>query len=210
MSKADKRRKKILKQKSNGFVLGNGVSRKSININDLKLHGKVYACNAVYRDYRVDYLVSVDTKMVLEIAESNYHHNNEVWTNENNAYHAIPNLNYFKPTLGWSSGPSALHLASSHNYNTIYILGFDFRGINRCFNNIYADTRNYKSSTDRETYYGNWLRQMIITLENNPTINYIRVIDKDGLIPNDLSKISNLRHINVTKFIKLFNLNVLG
>ena len=53
-----------------GFVLGNGESRKGIQIEDLKKHGTVFACNGVYRTDKHDYLVAVDPKMVIEIAES--------------------------------------------------------------------------------------------------------------------------------------------
>ena len=40
------------------FVLGNGESRKNISIDNLKSHGKFYGCNAIYRDYTVDGLIS--------------------------------------------------------------------------------------------------------------------------------------------------------
>ena len=51
------------------FVLGNGESRKGILIEDLKQHGTVFACNAVYRTERPDFLIAVDPKMILEIGE---------------------------------------------------------------------------------------------------------------------------------------------
>ena len=54
------------------FVLGNGESRKGIDIDDLKEKGTVYACNAVYRTHQPHWLVAVDPKMMLEIAESDY------------------------------------------------------------------------------------------------------------------------------------------
>ena len=60
------------------FVLGNGESRKGIEINDLMEKGKVYACNGVYRTHRPDYLVAVDPKMLLEIAEGDYILHNKV------------------------------------------------------------------------------------------------------------------------------------
>ena len=34
------------------FVLGNGESRKGIQIEELKQHGTVFACNGVYRTER--------------------------------------------------------------------------------------------------------------------------------------------------------------
>lgn len=45
------------------FVLGNGTSRKNIDMRQLKNYGKVYACNAVYREFNPDYLIAVDAKM---------------------------------------------------------------------------------------------------------------------------------------------------
>jgi len=54
------------------FVLGNGESRRGIKIADLKPHGKVWACNGVYRSEEPDVLVAVDPKMILEIAETEY------------------------------------------------------------------------------------------------------------------------------------------
>ena len=67
--------------------------------------------------------------MVNEIAKNGYHRIGEVWTNYNKQYEKYNGLNYFEPSKGWSSGPTALHLASEHRNNTIYILGFDYRGI---------------------------------------------------------------------------------
>ena len=54
-------------QEKIAFVLGNGVSRKSIDPHALKLHGKTYGCNALFRTFAPDYLVAVDTKMIMEI-----------------------------------------------------------------------------------------------------------------------------------------------
>ena len=68
------------------FVLGNGESRRGIRIADLKQHGTVFACNAVYRTDEPDYLVAVDPKMILEIAETEYPKTHEVWTNYNHQY----------------------------------------------------------------------------------------------------------------------------
>ena len=36
------------------FCLGNGESRKGVNLDILKQHGKIYGCNALYRDYTPD------------------------------------------------------------------------------------------------------------------------------------------------------------
>jgi hypothetical protein len=198
----------LIKEDSNiAFVLGNGTSRKPINVEDLSKYGKTYGCNAIYRTFNPDYLVAVDVKMVLEINKAGYQHRNQVWTNPNKSYTKINNLNYFSPSKGWSSGPTALWLASQHQYDTVFILGFDYRGTNdgKQFNNMYADTANYKKSTDGATFFGNWLRQTASVIKENPKIKYYRVIIPDNYCPDELNKFDNLETILVEDFKKMFN-----
>ena len=103
----------------------------------LKPHGKIYACNAVYRHFEPDYLVAVDTKMIQEINRHKWQYNNEVWTNPNKIYKEMNLFNFFDEPLGWSSGPTALwHASDMTDYDTIYILGFDFEGTGQLVNNI--------------------------------------------------------------------------
>ena len=58
------------------FCLGNGESRKGVNLDILKQHGKIYGCNALYRDYTPDVLVAVDQGIIHEIYQSGYAHKN--------------------------------------------------------------------------------------------------------------------------------------
>lgn len=200
----------LIKESNKGkiaFVLGNGTSRESIDLDELKKLGKIYACNAVYRTFQPDYLVAVDAKMILEINKTGYQNKNQVWTNPNKSYAGIKNLNFFNPSKGWSSGPTALWLASQHGYEKIYILGFDYRGLNdgRSFNNIYANTRNYKKSTESATFFGNWLRQTSSVIKENPNIEFYRVIASDNYMPEELNNFDNLNTILVEDFKKIFN-----
>lgn len=188
------------------FVLGNGTSRQDINPEDLTPHGRIYGCNALYRSFAPDYLIAVDVKMILEITKTGYQNNNTVWTNPNRSYHKIKNLNTFHPSKGWSSGPTALWLASQHNYDKIFIMGFDYKGLDNgaVFNNIYANTKNYKKSVDGATFFGNWLRQTISTIKEHPNINYYRVIAADNYIPPELNNLNNLKHIYIEDFQKMY------
>lgn len=156
------------------FVFGNGRTRLNIDFDEVKPYGLIYACNAVYRQYNPDYLVAVDNKMIVEITESNYHLHNKVYTN-NSRYKKIKNLNYIEPNLGWSSGPSALLLATQLLPDEIYIFGFDYEGLNGKLNNVFADTSNYKRSVDPATFYGNWYKQTETIIKDNPKIKFIRV-----------------------------------
>ena len=54
------------------FALGNGESRKSVDLNKLYELGIIYGCNALYRDFEPNALVVVDPKMKEEIWETDY------------------------------------------------------------------------------------------------------------------------------------------
>lgn len=192
--------------KKTAFVLGNGTSRQSVDLNQLKTKGTIYGCNALYREFEPDYLIAVDTKMVLEINKAGYQHGHTVWTNPNRAYHQMNGFNFFNPSKGWSSGPTALWLASTHAIDNIYILGFDYQGIDDKINNIYAGTFNYKKSHERATYHGNWLKQTMITCQKYSEKRYIRVVGDNPYIPKELSKINNLTHITIEEFKKSFEI----
>ena len=196
-------------ESNTAFVLGNGTSRASISPDQLKHLGKIYGCNALYRSFSPDYLVAVDTKMIVEINKAGYQRKNTVWTNPNKIFARMEGFNFFQPSKGWSSGPTALWLASQHSYSTVYILGFDYQGTDngKHFNNIYADTENYKKSKDTATYYGNWLRQTTSVINENKNIQYIRVIAPDNFIPDELNKIVNMKHITVDTFKKMYSLS---
>ena len=64
---------------SNVFCIGNGESRKDFNLDLLKPYGKIYGCNALYREYTPDVLVSVDHGIMHEIYQSGYCYKNDTW-----------------------------------------------------------------------------------------------------------------------------------
>jgi len=201
------------------FVLGNGESRKGILINDLKQHGKVFACNGVYRTETPDFLIAVDPKMIFEIFESDYAVKNPVWSNYNHQYDKNPKIldhcNWFQPSLGWSSGPTALRFAAEQGFDNIYVLGFDYQGHinnsknkNYMFNNVFKDTRNYKKSVDTATFYGNWMNQTKRVLQDFPKINFHRVVPNNGFKPHDLEFNQNFKHVHIEEFLKIYNLQI--
>ena len=74
------------------FIFGNGESRKKCDhmydgfLEDLRMIGEFYGCNAIYRDHRMDHLVLVDPQMLNEIAKdkSRYADRYPVWTGYRN------------------------------------------------------------------------------------------------------------------------------
>ena len=54
------------------FVICNGESRKGLDLEELRQYGKIYGCNALYRDFTPDALIAVDDRMVHRIYWSGY------------------------------------------------------------------------------------------------------------------------------------------
>ena len=64
------------------FVIGNGNSRKNVNLNILKENGTVIGCNALYRDFTPDILFNQDSHTFHEIISSEYPKENQVYVRE--------------------------------------------------------------------------------------------------------------------------------
>jgi hypothetical protein len=155
----------------------------------------------MYREFSPHYLIAVDVKMVNEIIASGYHKRHSVWTNPNSGLASKSNINLFSPHKGWSSGPTALWFAASKGYKEIYIFGFDYKGIEGKFNNVYADTYNYKRSTDSATFHGNWLSQTEKVIKEFKNTKFYRVIENGAFIPDQLGPdLNNLRHLSYKEF----------
>jgi hypothetical protein len=188
------------------FVLGNGRSRLNADLNQLKQYGKIYGCNALYREFAPNFLIAVDMKMIFEICASGYHLTNQVWTNPNKQYEKYKNLNFFNKPRGWASGPTALLKACMDNNLNIFILGFDYVGINNKINNVYADTLNYKKTTDNAIYFGNWIKQTIKVMNEYPHVTFFRVSDETIPQIKELSTINNLSEININQMNDILGL----
>ena len=57
------------------WIIGNGPSRKGVDLNDLD--GTTFGCNALYRDFTPDYLLSGDAGVIKEICSTDYPKNNK-------------------------------------------------------------------------------------------------------------------------------------
>jgi hypothetical protein len=189
------------------FVLGNGNSRKEFNVKHYKQYGNIYGCNAIYRDELVDYLVAVDPPMVQEIIDNKAHLLTKFYTREHRRFTEIPNINIIPKRLGWSSGPTALWLASHNKSSSICLVGFDFQSNINTINNIYSGTKNYKPTESPATYFGNWIKQVQLTVRDNPNINYYRLITKEHrFTPPELLRYPNFSNITYEKLLEKFKM----
>jgi len=61
------------------FCIGNGTSRDGFDLERLRTHGRIYGCNALYRDFTPDVLCAVDQGIMHEIYQSGYCNENEAY-----------------------------------------------------------------------------------------------------------------------------------
>ena len=187
-----------------GFVLGNGVSRRQVDLDQLKLHGTVYGCNALYREFVPDVLISTDNPISTHIQQSGYSASHTHYTRKplpDSGAQRVPQQ-YF----GFSSGPIAVGIAALARHETVYLIGFDM-GPTRTghFNNCYADTEFYKKSSANPTFTGNWVRQLKTIAKEHLTTRFVRVQgDTTAQIP-ELLGISNMSHMPIEDFLNRIN-----
>jgi hypothetical protein len=181
------------------FVCGNGVSRKDIDLSKLKLHGSIYGCNAMYREFAPDCLIATDRAISEQIQKSGYSKTHRFYTRRPLAGFGAVMLP--KKYYGNSSGPNAIALAALDGHETIYLLGFDMGPtVNAKFNNVYAGSEFYKPIDAAPTYTGNWIRQISAIALDFPTAKFIRVLGSTTAKIADFSKLKNFQHIAISEF----------
>lgn len=188
---------------STAFVLGNGRSRLSIDLESLRVYGKIYGCNGLYREFTPDVLVATDRPIAQAIEESGYPLKNKFYTRRPNLESG--SLALRRPYQGYSSGPNAIALACLDGATQVYVIGFDFGSPTPFLNNVYADTQFYKSSQDKATYAGNWVKQLTQICRDFPLVKFVRVMGKESTYIPEFSAISNLVHQQIDDFQIMLN-----
>jgi len=94
-------------EKSNRvFVLGNSESRKEVDLEALSSLGKIYGCNALYREFTPDALICVDGGMIHEVYSSGYCSENKAYLR---GWTKLPEFMYSEfvnmdALMGWGEG----------------------------------------------------------------------------------------------------------
>ena len=189
------------------IVIGNGESRKHINLE--KLQGVKIGCNAICRDIQVDHLVCVDRRMVSEAL--NYNFQNKIYTrkdwiaqfNKNKNVQCVPKLHYkgdlrMDHPFQWGSGPYAILLATKFA-KRIKIVGFDLFSETPLVNNIYKDTKHYDKSTKHAVDPRYWIHQIGKVFELFPKKKFIIHQKNNWILPETW----NFKNVSVDTIDKL-------
>lgn len=131
------------------FIVGNGPSRKPVDLYDLSESGKVFGCNALYRDFPgLDYLVAIDEGMIEEITriDDPAFKAEVIFPIEDERYESAEYNPYQRRRS--NAGMNAMLEAIRRGHNMLYCLGFDFilEG-DASVDNIYKNSNNYGPAT---------------------------------------------------------------
>lgn len=188
---------------SRAFVLGNGVSRQDVDLNNLKHFGPIYGCNALYRDFTPTALISTDRPISERIQDSGYSQNNRFYTRR-----PIPGsgaLPVPQKYFGYSSGPIATSIAAIDGARVVYLIGFDMGPVNNHFNNVYANTEFYKKSSAVPTFTGNWVTQIKTVMHDHANILFVRIMGHTTAVVGELDKVVNLKTMTMSEFLNRIN-----
>ena len=186
------------------FVLGNGISRQNISLPYLKQRGKIYGCNALYREFAPDALIATDKPIAEQIQKTGYALTNKFYTRKPMAGqggYPVPQQYY-----GYSSGPIAVAVACEDGARTVYLLGFDMGpAADNHFNNIYANTEFYKTTGSTPTFAGNWIKQICRIVTDYPLTEFYRITGPTTARITELEALKNLQHYALDTFVDRIN-----
>jgi hypothetical protein len=176
------------------LVIGNGESRKDIDID--KIEGPKVGCNAIYRDYEMDYLVCIDKRMIQEAVNAGANQNSLVYTRPEykkrfdvKRIRAVPRLPYvgsdsWDIPKHWGSGPYAVLIGSTYTkLKEVKLLGFDLYSKDGKTNNIYKDTPNYNVSDKTAVDPRYWIHQIGKVFECFPNVRFIIYQEDNWQLP---------------------------
>jgi hypothetical protein len=188
-------------------VIGNGESRKSVDLQTLSQTNTLIGCNALLRDISVPHLICCDQRMVDEALASPNNQNTVIYTRPEWAkfysgqVKEVPQLPY-KGELRqdllwhWGSGPLALLVACTLGFRTIQMIGFDLHGINGKVNNVYKDSKNYLTAEANSVDPVYWIYQGAKIFELFPEVNFVVLNTNCWTMPKEWQK-------NNVKFVAL-------
>lgn len=181
------------------LVIGNGESRKDVDINSLSDY-VIVGCNAIHRDIKVDHLVCCDRRMMEESTKSINTLNTKIYARndwfkyyrkiqKDKRIHSVPNLPYQERNtkaddpIHWGSGPYAILVAANLDSDQILLLGFDLYPVNEKLNNVYKDTKNYGNKNSRPVDYSFWEYQISKVFQNYQNKKFIILNQKGWKMP---------------------------
>jgi hypothetical protein len=196
------------------LAIGNGESRKNINLELLRNDFITIGCNAIHRDFVPDHLVCFDRRMAEESTNSEktqsckiyvrkdwFHFFRKIKKNKN--VFEVPGIPYIQKTkaddiVNWGSGPYAV-LKAAELSDIVYLLGFDLYSKDNRVNNLYKGTENYSKAESKAVDPAYWIHQIGKLMGRFYDKKFVIINDTEWQLPKDWN-LSNVSFMNINEF----------
>ena len=196
-------------------IIGNGESRRGFDLTPLKQFSTVVGCNALFRDYMLDYVVCCDRHMCQEAANTcgkgTTIYTRDKWYKQFAMWPGVkklPDLPYSgdkrkDEPFHWGAGPYSGVVALTFKPKAIFMLGFDLYAKKKV-NNIYKDSKGYTYIT-RPVDPSYWIHQFHKLIELSPDVRWIVVNQENWKMPKEWSQHKNVFQETYTGMAKFIN-----
>lgn len=174
---------------SKAVVIGNGESRRAVNLENYRSEYTLIGCNALHRDIKVDHLICCDRRMAEEATDNPNTKNSQIYVRphwfhyfrkikKNKNINHLPSLPYQGETKKddpehWGSGGFAVLLAATLQHEYIELIGFDLYPMDQAVNNIYKDTQHYAKSGSQPVDPSYWIYQIGQVFHYHPETTFV-------------------------------------
>ena len=197
-------------------MLGNGESRRDLDLSSLELYYDIIGCNALHRDFLPKKLICCDRRMAVESLENPeisgttvyvrdewYRYFRKIKKNKN--VDVLPDIPFHGDRKAdhpdnWGSGPYAL-LVACKDYEEIYLSGFDLHSKNYFINNIYKGTSNYKEENSRPVDPSFWIYQISRIFEFYRSKKFYIINHVDWMMPKEWASFTNVKKLNFSSLM---------
>jgi len=193
------------------FVIGNGTSRKGLELEWLKDKGIVFGCNWFFRKEFIPHvLIASDEPITQTITKVHptYAKNNWFFT-----WFPKVGSGAKKATTPekFAAGPMGAYVAADKfKAKRVFLIGIDFFGFgstdknkNGMMNNLYHGEKHYPQDqleTSEAPTYRNWQRRFQYTIQHFPDVEFWHVQPFDGKSPERLRGLKNFKSCSFENF----------
>jgi len=179
-------------------IIGNGVTRKQIDLNKIGKQAKKFGCNALYREFdNYDFLVAIDEGMIGELLENVLHKASLIIPPEEDRYEENTGRRN-------NAGMVAMKEAIKMKHDTLYCLGFDFILSGEIStDNVFKNSDNYGPVTHaREEDNFHRVRYLEWFASQHKNVTFIFVVPDENI--GDVKPIEgfNITAMRTRDFIK--------
>ena len=199
------------------LVIGNGESRRGINLKNFQPDYTIIGCNALHRNFIADHLICCDRRMAEEATENPDNKDTVIYVRDDwwryyfkirkhKNTKTLPDLPYTgerkqDQPLHWGSGCYAVLVAATLGFKDIKLLGFDlYPTLKNKVNNIYKGTDNYSKEDSNGVDYSFWVYQIEKVFRYFPESNFTILNDLDWTMPSIWKSKNNVHFENISTY----------